>query len=218
MGAMTLRPAPVTRLGCPIAPISCGSRGTCGAPFPQTTACNSFSHYPLSLGNATLPFVIPSVAEGPAVRPSLKQLPAAQPLSAFLWKRHPPLCHPEQLTCLRQVEKEITPQTRHRFEARRACPELVEGAGRQTVNPARKGWGTIPKMTSAIGAALTDSIAPLSFKRKPRACPGEPWERSRTGICSPKDDPRLTHGLNPRTLHSRPREAVWLQTAGNFQR
>jgi hypothetical protein len=51
------------------------SRGTCGAPFPQTTACDSFSHYLLSHGNATPPLVIPpapacrgSAAEGPAVQ------------------------------------------------------------------------------------------------------------------------------------------------------
>jgi hypothetical protein len=25
------------------------------------------------------------------------------------WKRHPSLCHPEQLTCLRQLEREMTP-------------------------------------------------------------------------------------------------------------
>jgi hypothetical protein len=34
--------------------------GTCGAPFPQTTACSSFIHYLLSHGNVTLPLVIPS--------------------------------------------------------------------------------------------------------------------------------------------------------------
>jgi hypothetical protein len=51
------------------------SRGTCGAPFPQTTASNSFSHHYFSWKRHP-PLVIPSAAEGPAVRPSPKQLPA----------------------------------------------------------------------------------------------------------------------------------------------
>ena len=31
-----------------------------------------------------------------------------QPLANFPWKLRPPLCHPEQLTCLWQVEGEMT--------------------------------------------------------------------------------------------------------------
>ena len=51
---------------------------------------------------------------------------------AFSFSRYPiphrsatlPFCHPEEPTCLRQVEKEMTPQNRHGCEAWRA--------GRQT--------------------------------------------------------------------------------------
>jgi hypothetical protein len=61
-------------------------------------------------------------------------------------------CHPacpgvprgvswEQPACLWQVKKEKTLQNRHRCEARRA--------GRKNVSPARKGWGSIPKMSRA---------------------------------------------------------------------
>ena len=109
------------------------SRGTCGAPFPQTTACSSFSRYSLSHGNAALPLssrakprdlrcalplnncpqllpplftatwkrrpplVIPSEAEGPAVRPSPKQLPAAPSAAIHCHMETPPSpCHPER--------------------------------------------------------------------------------------------------------------------------
>jgi hypothetical protein len=48
------------------------------------------------------------------------------------WKRRPPLCHPEQSTCLRQVEGEMTRQKSLRMQGPEGRP--------LNVSPARKGW------------------------------------------------------------------------------
>jgi hypothetical protein len=47
-----------------------------------------------------------------------------QPLFTSPWKRHSPLCHPEEPTCLCQVKGAMTLQDHHGCKARRA--------GRQT--------------------------------------------------------------------------------------
>jgi hypothetical protein len=47
----------------------------------------------------------------------MKNASLQQPLP---WSHCPFLCHPEQPTCLWQVEKEMTLQSRHGCEARRA--------------------------------------------------------------------------------------------------
>ncbi len=85
------------------------SRGTCIAPLPNATAqavapsrgCALMEAPPHPCHHPTL--VIPSVAEGPALRPSRTQLPrqSRPPAVALSWKHHPTLvithpCHPER--------------------------------------------------------------------------------------------------------------------------
>jgi hypothetical protein len=75
-------------------------KGAQQVPFPQTTPYDSAHPPPSKPRWATaLKFVIPSVAEGPAVRLSLKQLPTTLSIHPHLCKvsNRPPLCHPESL-------------------------------------------------------------------------------------------------------------------------
>src|SRR6202789_3229538 len=75
------------------------SRGTCGAPFPLTTPYSSVHPSPPMRRWATaLNFVIPSVAEGPAVRlPSNNSLQLRPSISTNAKVGHcPQLCHPER--------------------------------------------------------------------------------------------------------------------------
>jgi hypothetical protein len=69
----------------------------------------------------------------------------------------PPLCHPEEPTCLWQVEKEMTLQS----------PWMRGPEGRPpNVSPARKGWEiNVEDDLSAVGAALKSAPAPTCVIR-----------------------------------------------------
>ena len=63
------------------------------------------------------------------------------------------------------------------FEARRACPELVEGADRQTVSPARKGWEIKQKLKQIQSEPTT-----MTFNWSKKC---QPCARSKVSTMSP---------------------------------
>ena len=140
-------------------------------------------------GIAALPFVIPSAAEGSAVprtipgnvfrrSEGIMGLGARQDDEERLqssdrssWNRRSPLCHPEQLNCPRQIEREMTPEMA--TDARPGGPT----AKRQ---PSPEGLGNQSRRGSERRRCGT-----VSLGAQPRACP----ERSRRGPAVPRTLP-----------------------------
>ncbi len=96
------------------------------------------------------------------------------PRNHFPRNRHPFLCHPEQLTCLRQVEGEMTRQDRCRCKARRADRQTSAQpgrAGKSGRGSERRRRGTKPIVRSrcvirseAEGSAVPRTLSGNAFR------------------------------------------------------
>jgi hypothetical protein len=116
-------------------------------------------------GSATLPFVIPSEAEGSAVPPTSNE---------SRWKHYACFRHPESLRLFYRNDKSFLgtrTRAKTKLSSRPKRSEVEGPAVLSITNESR--WKTQSR--------------PLSSRAKPRTCP----ERSRMGICSSLHQQRI---------------------------
>jgi hypothetical protein len=137
--------------------------------------CGSLYQPPDAPGSDTPPFVIPSGHGLTRTESDEKHLRSN---NRSQWKHRPTLCYPEPsrgICSSAGPSWKCVSRKRLGIEARRACPELVEGADCQTsVSPVRQGWGSMPQpCPNAVGAArshvnLRQSVVDLRSLHLPR--------------------------------------------------